>query len=270
MELGATELYFALAKGNLPAGLPHTDPMYYLKQAASWANAYINSPNDGAESLNLYDVSGLAHYELYHAITQAGNPPGLAVTQAGLLADMKQVLDAGVAQAGKDPFGFGIAYNSGLDLVPHALGYALEASFYDQLAGVNTYASFGRTQLNWVLGDNAWGASFVVGAGSNYPRCLHHQIANLYDPSGAGSMAPLLGATVDGPSVTANFSGLTTPAGADPCGPSFSNNPYKIFSGKGVTYWDNVAAWPSVEPSDDYTALTLLVFAGEASGTLGF
>ena len=38
--------------------------------------------------MNLYDVSGLAHYELYRAITQAGNPPGLEVTQAQLLADL--------------------------------------------------------------------------------------------------------------------------------------------------------------------------------------
>src|SRR5690242_21859816 len=42
LELGATELYFALQAGSsLPTGLPHTDPLYYLQQAAAWANAYI-------------------------------------------------------------------------------------------------------------------------------------------------------------------------------------------------------------------------------------
>jgi len=35
LEFGATELYFALASGNLPAGLPHTDPLFYLQKAAS-------------------------------------------------------------------------------------------------------------------------------------------------------------------------------------------------------------------------------------------
>ncbi len=39
MELGATELYFALQSageaGNLPQGLPHTNPLDYLQQAAS-------------------------------------------------------------------------------------------------------------------------------------------------------------------------------------------------------------------------------------------
>ena len=73
MELGATELYFALQGAtNLPAGLPHTDPTYYLQKAATWANGYITGPNDAADTLNLYDVSGLAHYELYRAIVLAG------------------------------------------------------------------------------------------------------------------------------------------------------------------------------------------------------
>ena len=46
-------------------GIPHTDPMYYLRQAAHWAHAYITGPYDAADSLNLYDVTGLAHFELY-------------------------------------------------------------------------------------------------------------------------------------------------------------------------------------------------------------
>ncbi len=50
MELGATELYKALAAATPPAGLPHTDPMYYLPLAAQWANAYITGPNDAADT----------------------------------------------------------------------------------------------------------------------------------------------------------------------------------------------------------------------------
>ncbi|MBA3943349.1 MAG: glycoside hydrolase family 9 protein [Herpetosiphonaceae bacterium] len=61
LELGATELYLATTSGPLPPGLPHSDPAYYLQGAAQWADAYIHGPNDGADALNLYDVSGLAH-----------------------------------------------------------------------------------------------------------------------------------------------------------------------------------------------------------------
>lgn len=49
------------------------------------------SPNDGTDSLNLYDVSGLAHYELYHAIAQAGKP-SLEVSQGDLLKDLNKQL----------------------------------------------------------------------------------------------------------------------------------------------------------------------------------
>ena len=44
MELGAAELYFALAAGagSPPPGLPVTDPMIYLSQAAQFASNYIS------------------------------------------------------------------------------------------------------------------------------------------------------------------------------------------------------------------------------------
>ena len=93
LEWGATELYFALQAGNLPNGLPHTDPSYYLQQAAHWANQYITGPNDAADTLNLYDVSGLAHFELYRALTLDGNPngTGLETNQTALVADLEAV-----------------------------------------------------------------------------------------------------------------------------------------------------------------------------------
>ena len=93
LEWGATELYFALQAGSLPAGLPHTDPSYYLQQAARWANQYITGPNDAADTLNLYDVSGLAHFELYRALTLDGNPngTGLETNQTALVADLEAV-----------------------------------------------------------------------------------------------------------------------------------------------------------------------------------
>ena len=110
LELGATELSFALASGGLPRNLPHHDPSFYLDRAAHWAEVYITGPQDAADTLNLYDVSGLAHYELYRAIEQAGNPADLEVTPAALLADMKKELDAAMAQAATDPFGFGFTW----------------------------------------------------------------------------------------------------------------------------------------------------------------
>ncbi|TMC22092.1 MAG: hypothetical protein E6J34_07640 [Chloroflexi bacterium] len=257
MELGATELYFATAKGNLPAGLKHTDPSFYLQIAARYAHAYVTGPNADADSLNLYDVSGLAHYELYRALAQAGNPT-IAISQSDLLNSLRAQLDKGIAQAKSDPFGLGIAYGSG-DATPHALGYALEASFYEQLTHAKTYTAFGLTQRNWVLGANAWGSSFIVGAGSVFPHCVHYQIANL---SGSldGKDPLVLGATVQGPAASSSFSGLIMPHNARTCPPG-SSDPFNVFSGKGARYFDHTTAWPSVEPADDYTVLTVVVFA---------
>src|SRR5207248_8138209 len=68
LPIWATELYFALqGASSLPMGLPHNDGMFYLQKAAHWANAYLTGPNDAADTLNLYDVSGLAHFEIGRA-----------------------------------------------------------------------------------------------------------------------------------------------------------------------------------------------------------
>ena len=52
--------------------IPH--PITPTLSISSAFIARLIGPNDAGDTLNLYDVSGLAHYELYRAITQAGNP----------------------------------------------------------------------------------------------------------------------------------------------------------------------------------------------------
>jgi endoglucanase len=274
MELGATELYFATAGGHLPPGLPHTNPGYYLTRAARWAKAYIRYFNNvSADSLNLYDVSGLAHDELHRAITRAGNPSGLAVGKSDLINNLNDQLAMGMSQAQHDPFGLGVPYGAGIDLTPHALGYALEARLYDDLTATTTYDSFGRTQLNWVLGENAWGTTFIVGAGTTFPYGLQHQVANLVG-SLDGTPPILLGAVVDGPGTPADVAGALRsglPNGLDgqPAGhldPPGTPDPFKSFNNTKSRYVDDPRSFPTVEPSDDYTVLTLLVFARQVAG----
>jgi endoglucanase len=264
MELGATELYYALAKGNLPSGLLQNDPLYYLKQATNWSSAYINS-DAGGDSLNLYDTSGLADFDLYNAIAKAGHPAGLAVSQSDVLNDLRSQVSRGNAQSGKDPFGLGLAY-AGADATPHALGLALETLYYDQLTASTGYKNFGREQRNWILGTNAWGSSFIVGAGSTFPHCMQSQIANLAG-SLDGTPPLMLGAIPDGPNASSSFSGLSLQNGMRPC-PVGGGDPFKAFNGKGAKYIDNVVSWPSSEPADDYTVLSTLVFAGQIASPL--
>jgi hypothetical protein len=259
LELGAAELYFAVAGGGLPPGLPHTDPMFYLQSAAHWANAYITSPDDAADTLNLYDVSGLAHYELYRAIQQAGNPPGLEVTPAGLLADMKRALDRALAQAATDPFGFGFPWDT-WDTTSHGAGLSVMASEYDQLSGTKTYANFTARWLANILGANAWGTSLIVGDGTTFPRCMQHQVANIV-PTPPNGPPFLRGAVVEGPNGTI-FRGFLS--GMHVCPPD-GVDVYAPFDSH-AKYVDNVESFSTVEPAIDLSASSPLAFARQAAG----
>jgi endoglucanase len=265
LELGATELYFALQPGNLPSGLPHTDPMFYLTAAANWAHAYITGPNDAADSLNLYDVTGLAHFELYRALALAGNPTGFAVTPAALLADLKKQLDKAVTQGSTDPFGFGFPWNV-YDTTSHGFGLVVMAAEYDNLTSSTAYAPYASRWLGNVLGTNAWGTSLVVGDGSTFPLCMQHQVTNLV-PSPPNGPPFLKGAAVEGPNSVAAKGTLTNMVACPPNGV----DQFAQFNGNGAVYKDNVQSYSTVEPAIDLTATSFLAFswviAGAPSGT---
>jgi endoglucanase len=259
LELGATELYKALAAGTPPAGLPHSDPLFYLRSAAHWANAYMTGPNDASDTLNLYDVSGLAHAELYRAIGQAGSPSGLETSQAALLADLKKELDAALNQAASDPFQFGFPWAM-WDTTSHGAGLSVMASEYDQLTGTTTYADWSGRWLANILGANAWGTSLIVGDGTTFPHCMQHQVANL-----AGSLdgsAPILaGAVVEGPNGTV-FSGVVS--GMRLC-PTGGGDPFAQFNSKAL-FKDDVQSFSTVEPAIDLSATSPLAFARQMAG----
>lgn len=260
LEFGATELYFALQPGSLPPGLLHTDPLFYLTAAANWAHAYMTGPNDAADTLNLYDVTGLAHFELYRAISLAGNPTGLAVSQAALLADLKKQLDKAVTQAGKDPFGFGFPWNV-YDTTSHGFGLVVMAHEYDNLTSGTTYAAYASRWLANVLGTNAWGTSLVVDDGSTFPLCMQHQVTNLI-PSPPNGPPFLKGAVVEGPN---SFAARGTLANMVACPPNGVDQ-FSQFNGNGAVYEDNVQSYSTVEPAIDLTASSFLAFSWVISG----
>jgi len=270
MELGAVELYRATQQaidGGTAGGLPHTDLIHYLGPAASWANAYIEAPASGQDSLNLYDVSALADYDLVGILrdprAQAlllANPSVPAPTDVpSLLADRRDQILLGERLARSEPFGLANP-STNLDTVAHALGYAIEAHMYDELAHTSAFAAFSQRQLDWVLGANAFGSSFVVGAGSRYPHCLAAQIPNLAG-SLSGRGAIMLGATVEGPTAPSQLHGLELPEGARRC----SAGHFSALTGHGLGYLDDVRSPFTSEPTDDLAALTLLAAAQQAA-----
>jgi endoglucanase len=267
LEWGAVELYFALQGATgLPTGLPHTDPNYYLQQAAHWANAYITGPNDAADTLNLYDVTGLAHFELYRALTLAGNPngTGLETNQAALLADLQKQLNKAIAQSGTDPFGFGFPWNT-YDTTSHGAGLAVMAAEYTFLNGpaLNggiAAADYANRQLANILGANAWGTSLIVNDGSTFPLCMQHQVTNLV-PVPPNGPPFLSGAAVEGPN---SFAAKGTLSGMVACPPN-GVDVFAQFNSKAV-YKDFVQSYSTVEPAIDLTASSPLAFAWQIAG----
>jgi endoglucanase len=276
MELGATELYFALQAaggGDLPAGLPHTDPMDYLRQAAQYASGYIANVYDtgNGDTLNLYDVSGLAHYELYRALQSAGNPRGLAISQPGIRSQLLKQVDDAITQGGTDAWGFGDAWNAG-DITSHGAGLSVMASEAYAVSETESYDTYSQRWLGNILGANAWGSSFIVGAGSTFPNCIQHQVANLTGvPDGTSGGTPILwGASVEGPNSNAT-SGVVD--GMILC-PANGVNTFKKFNGNDgafdaaqrTVYKDNMQSFSTTEPGIDLTATSFMMWSWRMAG----
>ena len=253
MEWGATELNLALRLGGLPSGLAQTSPSYYLTQGANWAKAYIKQGS--FDSLNLYDVAGLAHYDLSRAMTAAGNP-SLAVSQATLLSSLNTLLQSNATSG--DPFNGLFTWSHG-DSGSHVAGLSVMASEIANLSSSTADVTVARRQVSSMLGANPWGVSQIIGDGTTFPDCPQHQIANLLGSSN-GTGAILAGAVVEGPNSSGSSGSLTA---MKSCG---SKTTYKAFDGDGAVYWDWVQSYSTDEPAIDLTASSMLMFAWRMAG----
>ena len=256
MELGATEI--ALAEQSL--GRPRTAYRTYLVQAATWAKDYI-ADDSGKDTLNLYDVSALAHADLATAIRRAGNPSGLAVSRADLVGDLRAQVASAAKTSSADIFRAGGDYTN-FDVDSHSFGFISTEALYRQASGDHSYQAFAGEQRDWLLGGNAWGTSFMVGAGTTFPDCTGSQIPNL-----SGSLdgtSPLdVGAVVNGPNSTDIFSdglgGLQD--GTRKC----EHDSFKAFTGHGSEYVDDVRSWQTSEQALDMTGSAVLAGALQSS-----
>jgi len=250
MLWGADEIALADEALGAPAGRVRAD----LAVAARWAKAYIAQGHPaGGDTLNLYDNGAIGEAELIQAMRGAHGTPVIA--PRALLADMAAQLRVGERLAKSDPFGLGMVLGQG-DATPHAFGLAITNALYQRYGGSAAHRAFAQQQLNFNLGANGWGSSFVVGAGDTYPHCMQSEIANLAGSlTGHGNIQ--VGATSDGPSNLDNFVGLGTVDGMRPCRAGH----FKPFNTTTTGYEDNVVSWPSVEPASDYTANSTLAFA---------
>jgi endoglucanase len=272
MELGATELYFALevAAGDAtrPPGLSHNDGQYYLSRAAGFAKNYIANIYDAGygDALNLYDVSGLAHFELFRALTMARNPGGMALSERAIRKQLLRQVDDAITAARSDAWGFGYQWNYG-DTTSYGAGLSVMASEAYELTGNKKYDRYSQRWLANVLGTNPWGSSFIVGDGSTFPNCIQHQVANL---SGAldgttGGTPILWGAAVEGPAgyaTSGTLDGMNLcPADGVDIFRKFNGNNGSFSAAQVAIYRDNMQSYSTTEPAIDLTATSFLMWS---------
>jgi len=255
MELGATEIARALQ--GLHARPSTVRP--YLAQAASFAAGYI--AKDTGDTLNLYDVSALAHGDLLSAMRAAGDPRGLAVTRSALTRDLARQLGTAARASASHVFREG-GDDTDFDVDSHTFGFIATEAIYRRTTGKDTYRAFAGEQRDWLLGGNPWGTSFMTGVGAVSPRCLASQIPNLATPYGAAQPQEV-GAVVNGPNGVDQFDGGLggTLDGMQPC----ENDSFEAFTGHGSEYVDDVRSWQATEPALDMTRSAILASALQES-----
>ncbi|MEU9070270.1 glycoside hydrolase family 9 protein [Streptomyces sp. NPDC048306] len=219
----------------------------WSEEAAAWARAALREERGG--TLGPADVGALAHADV---LTSADPDAGLA---AALKAELRRQVETGRKRAASDPFRSGVVPGD-FDAVPNTFGLLATAELYARVTGDHRYDDFAARQLAWVFGANAWGTSFVVGAGDLYPHCLQHQVANLaMSRTGGGDI--LRGAVVNGPNDADLLKEPDTFDGARPCSFAPEGGPWSRFDGRGAGYVDDVRAWQTVEPADDFASTAL-------------
>jgi len=257
MELGAAEL--------ARAGFLLHDPraQQWLGQAAHWGQQYL-AREAGDDTLNLYDDSALAHFDLIRMIDEHGRSASVRALRPRLLGDLRKQLDRGRTHARSDTFRAGGDADN-FDVASHTFGLAATAALYHRATGSKAYDAFGTSQRDWVLGGNAWGASMMIGVGTTYPACPQHVVANL-SGSLTGHGKVLRGAVVNGPNSADLFSdGLDDFFDNGNACPVDGKDRFAEFTGHGSQFVDDVRAWQTDEPALDMSGSAALALALEAA-----
>jgi hypothetical protein len=251
LELGAIEL----ARAGFRLGDQRSSS--WLVTAGHWARSYVRN-EAGSDTLNLYDVSAIAHAEILGVTSH--HPGRLAVPRERLRADLRHQLAIGRNHSAQDPFRAGANYDD-FDVASHTFGLMATVELLKQVTGTHRYDRFLTEQRNWVLGANPWGVSLVIGVGSQFPRCPQHVVANL--SGGRDGTPPVLrGAVVNGPNSADLFAdGLGEFFDNAPACPSDGQDVYEQFTGRGSQFVDDVRSWQTVEPAIDFTATAALAFS---------
>eukprot|EP00276_Gloeochaete_wittrockiana_P004174 CAMPEP_0184661038 /NCGR_PEP_ID=MMETSP0308-20130426/36704_1 /TAXON_ID=38269 /ORGANISM="Gloeochaete witrockiana, Strain SAG 46.84" /LENGTH=403 /DNA_ID=CAMNT_0027102071 /DNA_START=865 /DNA_END=2076 /DNA_ORIENTATION=+ len=257
LMFATAELCLATASAPLPLPRNAASLQNLFMNAVVWGNLYVIR-GDNMKPISVADLFGLNFIDLARALELQGvNTVGLNFNPATLWAQMRKRLNFFANNSVYDPFFSGYADDYAVAARVAAIG--VEAALFSRItpdAQERTrFRALAERQRDWLLGANAWGMSFFVGAGTIYPRCMHHMIANL----ATGGPTPLRGALVGGPAnrYKVDNANLTLRPGAQSC----SVDLYRQFSNEKLAFRDHVMAAANTEPKIDASALALYLIS---------
>ena len=169
LELGAAEL--ALAAQALG------DP-----RAGDWLRVgrlgrALPAREAGADTLNLYDTSALAHAELVRALRAARSPRRSASRRCSPTCARSST--AGVRRSRHDPFRAGVDLRRLRRRLPRLRARRHRRALPAAHGRRPLRRASPPAQRDWALGANPWGVSLMIGVGERFPLCPQHVVANL-------------------------------------------------------------------------------------------
>jgi hypothetical protein len=181
-------------------------------------------------------------------------PPGSH--ERSELARQLAALAAPIAATATNPVGPGGAFGYALPTfnngsVAESLGAAVTCLASRRLNGTAGCDVVARRQLHWMLGENPFGVSFLIGAGTAFPQNLHHSF-------GLAAHVTVAGAIAGGPTSVhiLEESKLPLPPKTDP---------YSPWSTEDLLYEDKTEDYVCNEPAIDFAAALVLTL-GELAG----
>jgi endoglucanase len=169
---GATELYRA------------TGEQTYLDDALALND--MLGPHQWAPNFSL--AADFCRHSLIVGLREAGNLDAAQIIAGYLDADVKNY----IAHVSTQPNTAGMMYMDEWGSLRYAAGAGFGASLYYELTGDTAARDLAISQLNYIMGQNGYERSFVIGFGNNPPSQPHHR-----DQIATGKS--LAGALVGGP-----------------------------------------------------------------------
>ncbi len=172
---GATELYRA------------TGEQQYLDDALGFDA--MMGPHQWAP--NFSQAADFCRHSLIVGLRDAGNlAPAQLVAQ-----NLKTDIDNYVTHISTQPNTVGMMHMDEWGSLRYASGAAFGASLYYEVTGDVTARDLALSQLNYIMGENSYNRSFVIGFGNNAPSNPHHRNQIATGKSLAGA---LVGGPTDG------------------------------------------------------------------------